>query len=101
MSARKRDRGRKNTNPAELILFQVQVTDILSIFSDFDGLLRLQNIYTSIPKNELGVHQFQVEMVKKISSAKEAIDFLLELELINRNSLKRVVLDCPPHIAKV
>ena len=69
--------------------------------SDFDGLLRLQSIYNTIPKNEFGVHQFQVEMVKKISSAKEAIDFLLELERINRNSLKRVVLDCPPHIAKV
>ncbi len=63
---------------------------------------------------------FQVEMVKKVrflykndtkyflrklfflkvSTPAEAIQFLLELERINRNSLKRVVLDCPESVAK-
>ncbi len=36
-------------------------------FSDFDGLLRLQNIYNSIPRDDRGVFSFQVEMVKKVS----------------------------------
>ena len=43
----------------------------------------------------------QVENARRISSAREAIDFLLELERINRNSLKRVMLDCPASMAKV
>ncbi len=70
-------------------------------FSDFEGLIRLQNVYNSIPKDEFGVYRFQVEMVKKISTAQDVIEFLLELEKINRNTLKRVLLDCSPKIAKV
>ncbi len=35
-----------------------------------------------------------------MSTPAEAIQFLLELERINRNSLKRVVLDCPESVAK-
>ena len=38
--------------------------------------------------------------MKEVRTASEAIAFLLELERINRNSRKRVVLDCPPAIAK-
>jgi ionotropic glutamate receptor len=41
-----------------------------------------------------------VETAQKIGSAREAIDFLLELERVNRNSLKRVMLDCPAAMAK-
>lgn len=43
--------------------------------------------------------------MKKISApgkagAREAVQFLLELEKINRNKLKRVILDCPADMAK-
>eukprot|EP00094_Tigriopus_californicus_P004677 TCALIF_04499-PA protein Name:"Similar to GluRIA Glutamate receptor 1 (Drosophila melanogaster)" AED:0.23 eAED:0.23 QI:77/0.88/0.9/1/1/0.9/10/441/909 len=73
---------------------------IIYVYCDFDGLLRLQRIYKDIPKDAYGTFQFRVEIVRKISTAKEAIEFLLELEKINRNSYKRVVLDCPATIAK-
>ena len=43
----------------------------------------------------------QVSSVKHASSADDAIEFLLELERTDRNSLKRVVLDCPATMAKV
>ena len=70
--------------------------------SDFDGLLRLQRIFKTIPIAESkGHNQFQVAWVKQISSADEAIEFLLELERKDRNSLKRVILDCPANMAKV
>ena len=71
------------------------------VLSDFDGLLRLQKIYRSIPKNDYGTYSFQVDIVKRIDSAEDAIQFLLELEKINRNSLKRVILDCSSQKAKV
>ena len=69
--------------------------------SDFDGLLRLQRMYKSIPKTAHGTDSFQVEVVKEIKTAKEVIQFLIQLEKINRNSLKRVVLDCSTTMAKV
>ena len=40
-------------------------------------------------------------VLEKVSSSGEAIDFLLEIEKSDRNSIKRVVLDCPPNMAKV
>ena len=43
----------------------------------------------------------QVSSVKHASSADDAVEFLLELERTDRNSLKRVVLDCPAIMAKV
>ena len=58
-------------------------------------------MYNSIPKRENGEFQFRIEIAKKISTASEAISFLLELEKINRNSLKRVMLDCSAELAKV
>ncbi|XP_040568809.1 glutamate receptor 1 [Lepeophtheirus salmonis] len=73
---------------------------VIYIYSDFDGLLRLQRIYRSIPKTVYGSYQFNIEMVKKISSPKEAIDFLLEIERLDRHSVKRIVLDCSASIAK-
>ena len=48
----------------------------------------------------MGAFQFHVEMVKKIDSVKDGLQFLLELERINRNSLKRILLDCPANIAQ-
>lgn len=41
------------------------------------GLLRLQQIYQSLKP---GPHGFQVEMVKRVTNASEAIEFLHSLE---------------------
>ena len=63
----------------------------------FKGLLRLQQIYQGLnPGNET----FQVEIVKRISNASEAIEFLQKIEQLNRWSRKYVVLDCPTDMAK-
>ena len=43
----------------------------------------------------------QIERVKKIANANEAIEFLLSLEKMDRNAAKHVLLDCPASIAKV
>lgn len=70
----------------------------ISLFSVlFKGLLRLQQIYQGLnPGNET----FQVEIVKRINNASEAIEFLQKIELLNRWSRKYVVLDCPTDMAK-
>lgn len=65
--------------------------------STFKGLLRLQQIYQGLnPGNET----FQVEIVKRINNASEAIEFLQKIEQLNRWSRKYVVLDCPTDMAK-
>ena len=41
-----------------------------SIFSDFDGFLRLQRIYKNIPKNVFpggGPFQFQIDAVRQVN----------------------------------
>jgi hypothetical protein len=59
--------------------------------------LRLQQIYQGLnPGNET----FQVEIVKRINNASEAIEFLQKIERLNRWSRKYVVLDCPTDMAK-
>ncbi|XP_046678071.1 glutamate receptor 1-like isoform X2 [Homalodisca vitripennis] len=70
---------------------------IIYLYDSHDGLLRLQQIYQSLKP---GVETFQVEMVKRIQNASEAIDFLHSLEDISRWSNKYVVLDCPTEMAK-
>lgn len=69
----------------------------LFLFLIFLGLLRLQQIYQGLrPGNET----FQVETVKRIANATNAIDFLKTLEDLNRWSKKYIVLDCPTDMAK-
>ena len=44
---------------------------ILSIYSDFDGFLRLQRIYKNIPKNVFpggGPFQFQIDAVRQVNT---------------------------------
>lgn len=53
--------------------------NIIYIF--FIGLLRLQQIYQSLKP---GAESFQVETVKRIQNASEAIDFLRYLEELSR-----------------
>ena len=69
-------------------------------FSDFDGLLRLQNIFKNIPRNPMGEPRFHIDMARRISTVAEAIDFLLILEKQNRDSVKHIVLDCSAQLAK-
>ncbi|CAO1303090.1 unnamed protein product [Diamesa hyperborea] len=70
---------------------------ITYLYDSHDGLLRLQQIYQGLnPGNET----FQVEIVKRINNASEAIDFLQKIERLNRWSRKYVVLDCPTEMAK-
>ncbi|XP_039287193.1 glutamate receptor 1-like isoform X1 [Nilaparvata lugens] len=70
---------------------------IIYLYDSHDGLLRLQQIYQSLKP---GVESFQVETVKRIQNASEAIDFLRYLEDLSRWSPKYVVLDCPTEMAK-
>nr|QGW50658.1 ionotropic receptor 16 [Propsilocerus akamusi] len=70
---------------------------ITYLYDSHDGLLRLQQIYQGLnPGNET----FQVEIVKRINNASEAIEFLKKIEMLNRWSRKYVVLDCPTEMAK-
>ncbi|XP_055317645.1 glutamate receptor 1-like isoform X2 [Sitodiplosis mosellana] len=70
---------------------------IIYLYDSHDGLLRLQQIYQGLrPGNET----FQVETVKRIANATNAIDFLRTLEELNRWSKKFIVLDCPTDMAK-
>lgn len=85
----------------DLYSFQFHSTfHFLSPFSTMQfskGLLRLQQIYQGLnPGNET----FQVEIVKRINNASEAIEFLQKIEHLNRWSRKYVVLDCPTEMAK-
>lgn len=61
------------------------------------GLLRLQQIYQGL---QPGNQTFQVETVKRISNASEAIEFLRVLENVDRWSRKYIVLDCSTDMAK-
>ncbi|XP_054275733.1 glutamate receptor 1-like [Macrosteles quadrilineatus] len=70
---------------------------IIYLYDSHDGLLRLQQIYQSLKP---GSESFQVEMVKRIQNASEAIEFLHSIEELSRWSDKYIVLDCPTDMAK-
>ncbi len=65
-------------------------TKIIYIYSDFDGLLRLQRIFKNIPRNPMGQPRFHIEIARKITTVNEAIEFLLTLEKQNRDSVKHI-----------
>uniref|UniRef100_A0A1B0GL55 Receptor ligand binding region domain-containing protein n=1 Tax=Lutzomyia longipalpis TaxID=7200 RepID=A0A1B0GL55_LUTLO len=70
---------------------------IIYVYDSHDGLLRLQQIYQGL---QPGNQTFQVETVKRISNASEAIEFLRVLENVDRWSRKYIVLDCSTDMAK-
>lgn len=79
------------------VLNEIFFSFLLSSWLFSAGLLRLQQIYQGLrPGNET----FQVETVKRIANATNAIDFLRTLEELNRWSKKFIVLDCPTDMAK-
>lgn len=63
----------------------------------FTGLLRLQQIYQNIvPGNET----FRIDIVKRIETVVEALEFLQTIEDLNRWTPKYIVLDCSTEMAK-
>ncbi|KAI8431005.1 hypothetical protein MSG28_001095 [Choristoneura fumiferana] len=60
-------------------------------------LLRLQQLYQSM---QPGRTAFRISLVKRITNASEAMDFLLALEQHDRWGNKRIVLDCNAKNAK-
>ena len=75
-------------------------SSIIYIYQSNEGLYRLQKIYESIPKNGFGSPSFHIQTARKIKEAKDAIEFITELEMVNREGVKHIVLDCPDHMAK-
>lgn len=61
------------------------------------GLLRLQQLYQSM---EPGKTIFKVTLVKRITNASDAIDFLMAMEKLDRWGSKRIILDCNAKNAK-
>uniref|UniRef100_A0A8D8LQ99 Glutamate receptor 1 n=5 Tax=Cacopsylla melanoneura TaxID=428564 RepID=A0A8D8LQ99_9HEMI len=70
---------------------------IIYMYDSHDGLLRLQQIYQSLKP---GSGNFQVITVKRIQNVSEAIEFLHDLETLDRWGFKHIVLDCATDIAK-
>ena len=57
-------------------------TDVIYIYSDFDGLLRLQKIFQDIPRSHTGQPRFHINTVRRISSVSEAIGNFLVLGVL-------------------
>ncbi|XP_063373613.1 glutamate receptor 1 [Cydia amplana] len=72
-------------------------TEIIYMYDSHDGLLRLQQLYQSM---QPGRTVFRISLVKRITNASEAMDFLLALEQHDRWGNKRIVLDCNAKNAK-
>ena len=47
-----------------------------------------------------GLQSFYVKTVKKIESSDDGLDFLKQLERMDREAVKHIVLDCPAGMAK-
>ena len=47
-----------------------------------------------------GLQSFYVKTVKKIESSDDGLDFLKQLERMDREAGKHIVLDCPAGMAK-
>lgn len=58
--------------------------------------MKLQHIFSIVNDN----YTLEIRAVKRISSAKEAHDFLQSLEFENKESRKYVILDCDAETAK-
>ncbi|XP_073955127.1 glutamate receptor 1-like isoform X2 [Choristoneura fumiferana] len=71
--------------------------EIIYMYDSHDGLLRLQQLYQSM---QPGRTAFRISLVKRITNASEAMDFLLALEQHDRWGNKRIVLDCNAKNAK-
>ena len=51
-------------------------------------------------QNGFGSPTFFIQTARKIKTSDDAIEFIKQLEQIDRESIKHIVLDCPAKIAK-
>ncbi|XP_060840325.1 glutamate receptor 1-like [Rhopalosiphum padi] len=72
-------------------------TNIIYMYDSHDGLLRLQQLYEAL---DLGPNSLKVDMVKRIQNVSDALNFIHQVERVNRWGNKRIVLDCPTLMAK-
>ncbi|XP_050683641.1 glutamate receptor 1-like [Leptidea sinapis] len=79
------------------IIIYYQWANVLYIYDSHDGLMRLQSIFHEL---EPGNKSFHVSMVKHITRAQDAVDFLAALEIVDRWSNKYIVLDSSSDMAK-
>ncbi|XP_045107939.1 glutamate receptor 1-like isoform X2 [Portunus trituberculatus] len=70
---------------------------IIYLYDSHDGLLRLQEIFQSLRPARAS---FQIQVVRRVESALDALNFLKGVEKNNRWSKKFVVLDCGTEMAK-
>jgi len=73
---------------------------VIYIYQSSEGLYRLQKIYENIPRNGFGSPTFFIQTARKIKTSNDAIEFIKQLEHMDREAIKHIVLDCPAHIAK-
>lgn len=73
---------------------------VIYIYQSSEGLYRLQKIYENIPRDGRGVPSFYVQTARKITEAADAIEFITQLEMVDRESVNHIVLDCPDFMAK-
>ncbi|XP_043243542.1 glutamate receptor 1-like isoform X2 [Amphibalanus amphitrite] len=71
--------------------------DVIYLYDSEDGLHRLQQMLQSVTP---GNGTLRVRHAHRIFKVEDAISFLRQLELLNRWSVKRVVLDCSARLAK-
>ena len=51
-------------------------------------------------KDAFGSPTFSVQTARKIKTADDAIQFIRQLETLDRESVKHIVLDCPADMAR-
>ena len=70
LQVRRQCKGYYNTKFFKILSWDWKRKFDFSIYSDFDGFLRLQRIYKNIPKNVFpggGPFQFQIDAVRQVN----------------------------------
>ncbi|XP_022240427.1 glutamate receptor 1-like isoform X1 [Limulus polyphemus] len=78
------------------VIKHYQWKHIIYLYDSDDGLLKLQYIFRLTTES----YQLDIRVVKSIANASDANDFLRSIETEDRQSTKRVVLDCSAAMAK-
>lgn len=51
-------------------------------------------------QDAFGSPTFSIQTARKIQTSEDAIEFIRQLETVDRESVKHIVLDCPAKMAK-
>ncbi|XP_076362724.1 glutamate receptor 1-like isoform X2 [Tachypleus tridentatus] len=78
------------------VIKHYQWKHIIYLYDSDDGLLKLQYIFRLTTES----YQLDIRVVKSIANASDANNFLRSVETEDRQSVKRVVLDCSAATAK-